>query len=138
MEFRTVSYLGIAVNYRYKHDTYYFFFRRTTANTTPQIAITPPKHEITIINQLGTPPLLSFGAFSSSCPESSVVSSVDAAVSSALTALLAHALSTVCTDGAAVLADLRTFAAPIAVLAEEIIRTFPTYIAGRTEFIRAV
>ena len=55
--------------------------------------------------------------------------------SRALAALLTYIFGTVCTDNAAFFTDLFTFAALVAIFAEEIIRTFAADITGRTEFV---
>lgn len=57
--------------------------------------------------------------------------------SGAFTALFADVFRTVRTDDAAVLADLRAFAALITFLAEEIADTFPAQITGCTELVTA-
>ena len=58
--------------------------------------------------------------------------------SRAFSAVVTYGLRAVRTNDAAVFADLRTFSALIAVLAEQILRTFAANIAGRTKFVRTV
>lgn len=55
--------------------------------------------------------------------------------SGTFTAVITNALRAVCADSAAVLADFRAFAAQIALLAEKIVRTFPTDVAGNAELV---
>ena len=58
--------------------------------------------------------------------------------SRAFAAIFTHGLRAVCTNNAAFFADFRAVAALIAILAEEVVRTFPADIAGSTEFVRTV
>ena len=58
--------------------------------------------------------------------------------SRAFAAVLADAFRAVCTDDTAVFTDLSAVAALPAIFAEQVLCTFPTYIAGRTEFVTAI
>ena len=58
--------------------------------------------------------------------------------SRAFSAVFTHGLRAIGANNTAFFADFRAVAALIAILAEEVVRTFPADIAGSTEFVRTV